>query len=222
MKVLMSAVVVAAILVAGCGKSEAEKQAELAAEEMKKAAEAMVEAQKQGADGAKGMADMAAAMQGMAAALGGGADGKPIDPVDTNTLKGTLPQVSGWTMGETQAERMTSPVAFSQVETEYEKGDARIELKIVDTGFAKMLIAPWSMFMATGYSRESSDGYEKSTTVAGNPGFEKWDTDSKHGELNLFVGKRFLVTIEGRDLADNTVLHEFASQMDFAKIAALK
>lgn len=85
-----------------------------------------------------------------------------------------------------------------------------------------MLIAPWSMFMASGYSRESGDGYEKSITVAGNPGFERWDVDSKHGELNLFVGKRFLVTIEGRDLADTKVLHDFASGMDMGRVDGLK
>jgi hypothetical protein len=40
--------------------------------------------------------------------------------------------------------------------------------------------------------------------------------------LNIFAGKRFMVTIEGRDLADTKVLHEFASKVDFGKIAGLK
>ena len=31
-----------------------------------------------------------------------------------------------------------------------------------------------------------------------------------------------MVTIEGRDLADTKMLHEFAAKMDFSKIAALK
>jgi hypothetical protein len=207
-----------------CGKSEAEKQAEQAAEDMKKAAEAVTQAQQQGGDTAKGMADMAKAMQGMAAAVGGGGsgDGKPVEPVSTDVLKGTLPTVAGWTMDAPEAERMTSPIAFSQVETSYKKGDAEIEMRVVDTGYAQMLIAPWSMFLASGYSRENSDGYEKSVSVGGNPGFEKWDSSSKRGELNIFAGKRFMVTIEGRDLADTKLLHEFASKVDFGKIAGLK
>lgn len=206
-----------------CGKSEAEKQAEKAAEDMKKAAEAVTQAQQQGGDTAKGMADMAKAMQGMAAAIGGGgADGKPVEPVATDVLKATLPSVSGWTMDPPEAERMTSPIAFSQVEATYKKGDAEVEMKIVDTGYAQMLIAPWSMFLASGYSRENSDGYEKSVSVGGNPGFEKWDSSSKRGELNIFAGKRFMVTVEGRDLADTKLLHEFASRVDFGKIAGLK
>ena len=221
MRTLMSAVMVAALFMAGCGKSEAEKQAEKAAEDIKKAAEAVTQAQQQGGDTAKGMADMAKAMQGMAAAIGGG-DGKPVDPVATDALRGTLPQVSGWTMGDPRTERMTSPIAYSQVETEYTNGDAEIEMKVVDTGYAQMLIAPWAMFLASGYSRETNEGYEKATTVGGHPGFERWEKDSKRGELNVFVGKRFLVTIEGNDLADTKVLHEIASKVDFGKIAGLK
>jgi len=216
-------VTVALVTAVACGKSEAEKQAEQAAEDIKKAAEAVTQAQQDGGDTAKGMADMARAMQGMAAAIGGGgADGKPVEPVATDALKATLPSVSGWTMDAPEAERMTSPIAYSQVETTFKKGDAEVEVRVVDTGYAQMLIAPWSMFLASGYSRENSDGYEKSVSVGGNPGFEKWDVSSKQGELNIFAGKRFMVTIEGRDLADTKVLHEFASKMDFAKIADLK
>ena len=79
-----------AIASVACGKSEAEKQAEQAAEDIKKAAEAVTAgAGQQGGDTAKGMADMAKAMQGMAAAIGGGGsgDGKPVEPVSTDVLK---------------------------------------------------------------------------------------------------------------------------------------
>jgi len=221
MRLVTSAVVVAALLVSGCGKSAAEKQAEQAAEDLKKAAETVTKAQQEGGDTAKGMADMAKAMQGMAAAVGGG-DGKPVDPVSTDTLKGTLPQIAGWDTGQPRAERMTAPIAYSQVEIEYKNGNTEIDVKVVDTGYAQMLIAPWAMFLASGYSRETNEGYEKATTIAGHPGFERWEKDSKRGELNVFVGKRFLVTVEGNDLADTKVLHEIASKMDFGKIAALK
>ena len=218
---ILSAIVVATLLVSGCGKSAAEKQAEQAAEDIKKAAEAVTKAQQAGGDTAKGMADMAKAMQGMAAAVGGG-DGKPVDPVSTDTLKGTLPQIPGWEAGEPRFERMTSPIAYSQVETNYKNGNSEIDVKVVDTGYAQMLIAPWAMFLASGYSRETNEGYEKATSVGGQPGFERWEKSAKRGELNVFVGKRFLVTIEGDDLADTRVLHEIASKMDLGKIASLK
>lgn len=214
----------AALFTAACGKSQAQKEAEQAAENLKKAAEDMAKAaEQQGtAAAAQGANDLAKAMQGMAAALGTGADGKPVEPVAFQTLQSHLPKVSGWEMDEPEGERMNMPVPFSQVETNYKKGDVRINAKIVDTGFAQLLVAPWSMMLATGYSRETSSGYEKATTVSGNPAIEKWDKSSKNGELDVFVGKRFMVTIEGHDLDDMKQLQEFASNFNFGAIAAAK
>lgn len=216
--ITVGAAVAVAALAIGCGKSEAEKQAEAAAAEAKKAAEAVTAA---GGDAAKGMAEMAKAMEGVAAAMAGG-DGKAVDPIPFAKLAEALPTVSGWEMDKPRGERMTAPFPFSQTETGYQKDGAEVEVKIVDTGFAQMLIAPWSMMLASGYSRESSDGYEKAVTVGGHPGFEKYRGDNRDGELNIMVGKRFLVTIEGRDLADTKRLHEFAAGMDLGKLAAMK
>lgn len=211
-----------------CGKSEAEKHAEQAAAEAQKAAEAATKAAEKTAeqtssDVAKGVQDFAKAMEGMAGAMAGKtADGKPIDPVGFRDLQTVLPEVSGWTMGKPRGERMTSPVAFSQTEARYSKGEAHVDVKVVDSAFHQMLIAPWSMFLAAGYEKETDEGYEKSITIGSDRGFEKWNSEKKDGELNLVVAKRFLVTIEGRDIADARVLHEFASRMDTNKLAGLK
>ena len=155
----------------------------------------------------------------MASALGGG---KTVEPVSFQSLQAALPQVGGWEMGKSKGERMTSPVPFSQAEVRYNKGDADIEVKIIDTGYAQLLVAPWTMMMAMGYSKESSEGYEKATTVGGNPAFEKWNTDSKRGELTVFVGKRFLLTVEGNGLADTKPLRDVVGQMDLGKLSGLK
>jgi hypothetical protein len=226
MRRLMSACVIAALCTAACGKSEEQKQAEQAAEDLKKAAEAVGKAASEAgtAAAAAGVSEAAKAMQGMANAMatGAGPDGKPVDPVAFQTLQTHLPKVSGWDMGEPEGERMTMPVAFSQVEARYTKGDARMQVKIVDTGFAQMLIMPWSMMLASGYSRESSSGYEKATTVGGNPAIEKWNKNSKNGEIDVLVGKRFMVTIEGHDVADIKAVQDFASNVNFSAIASAK
>ena len=225
MRRMMSAMVIAAMFTAACGKSEEQKQAEKAAEELKKAAEDVGKAAAAAgtAAAAQGTTDMAKAMQGFANALSGtGADGKPVEPVAFQTLQTHLPKVSGWEMEEPEGERMTMPFPFSQIETKYKKGDARIDAKIVDTGFAQMLIAPWSMMLASGYSKESSSGYEKATTVGGQPAIEKWNKNSKNGELDVLVGKRFMVTIEGHDLDDMKQLQDFAANFDFGAIASAK
>jgi hypothetical protein len=78
------------------------------------------------------------------------------------------------------------------------------------------------MMLAAGYSKESSRGYEKATTVSGHPAIEKWNKESKNGELDVLVGKRFMVTIEGRDVDSIKTVQDFASNFNFGAIASLK
>jgi hypothetical protein len=225
------------LLAVGCGKTPEEKAAEELKAATEKAADAMAQAgaaaaaagaaaAQQGAaagtDAAKGMDDFAKAMQGMATAMAGAsAGGKAADPVSFRDLQAAFPAVDGWTMDKPKGERMTAPVAFSQTETRYRMGEAQIEVKIVDSAFQQLLVAPWAMFLAAGYEKETDDGYEKSTTLAGHPGFEKWNGRRKSGELNLVVAKRFLVSLEGQKLNDMKQLHDFAGQVDFGKLAGL-
>jgi hypothetical protein len=212
-----------------CGKSEAEKQleeaskqAEAAAKQMEAAAKEMEKAAEDaGGDMQKASEGFGKAMAGFASAMAGG-DGKSVEPVSFRELQVALPSVAGWTMdGKAKGEKMTSPVPFSQTEARYTKGEASMDVKVVDSGFSQMLVAPWAMFLTTGYEKETDEGYEKSTKVAGHPGFERWNSEDKSGELNFVVGKRFLVTVEGRDLADAKDLHAFAEKMDLAKLASL-
>jgi hypothetical protein len=214
----------AATLTVACGKSEEEKAAEKAAQETKEAAEALKKAAEATGTAAavKGLEGFAKAMEGAAAAMSGTKDGKPVDPVSFQELQSALPEVSGWKREEPTGERMTAPIPFSQAEADYTMGDANISVKIVDSAFSQMLIAPWAMFLTTGYEKQSSDGYEKALSVAGNPAFEKWSKGGKDGELNIVLAKRFLVTIDGNNIADTKVLHEFASKLDTGKLASLK
>lgn len=221
---LVGIVGLALALSIGCGKSDEQKAAEKAAEETKEAAEALKKAAEStgAAATAEGMKEFAKAMEGAAAALGGNAGGKVAEPVSFQALQSALPEVGGWQRATPTGERMTSPVAFSQAEADYTMGDATITVKIVDSAFSQILIAPWAMFLATGYEKQTSDGYEKSINVGGNPGFERWTTADKDGELNLVVAKRFLVTVDGNNIADTKVLHDFASKIDGSALSSLK
>jgi len=225
MRKMLSVMVIAAMFMAACGKSEQQKQAEKAAEDLKKAAEAMGQAAANAgtAAAAQGTTDMAKAMAGMAAAMGGKtADGKPVEPVSFQTLQTALPEVSGWEMDKPKGEKMTSPMPFSKTETDYRNGEQRIDMSITDTALSAMFLIPLRMAVASGFSRETSDGYEKATTVGGQPAVEKWNADSKRGELNVLVNDRFVVEIVGHNLAGIKTLQDFASKTDFGKIASLK
>lgn len=204
-----------AMCVAGCGRSAEEKQAEQQAEQAAQTAEKAAE---EAAEGLEGMAKALGALAGGAAADGE----KPADPVSFRELIALLPEVDGWERSEPTGERMTSPFPFSNAEARYSRGNASVKVTMTDSGFNQFLLAPYAIFLNAGFERESTDGYEKSTQVNGQPGWESWSRSGNRGELNALVGKRYLVQIEGDNLDDAKALHQFASRLDMARLAALK
>jgi hypothetical protein len=221
-RVAIMALAIAIGATAGCQSSE-QKHAEDAA---KQAAKAVEQAAKSGETGAaqaaKGIEEMAKGIEAMAGGASGGDNPKPVDPVSFRDLQLLFPDLAGWEKDKPTGERMTAPFKYSQAEVRYRKGESRLEIKIVDSGFNQILFTPFAMFMQAGYEKETSSGYEKSTTVGGQPGWEKWNTEGKDGEVNAFVGKRFILTVEGRNVDDIKVLHDTIGKIDLAKLAAMK
>lgn len=212
------------IVSAACGGSDQKKAEEAAAQAQAEAAKTTEQAAKTAEQGAKQAAQGLEAMAKGLEAMAGGAGGnvKPVDPVSFRDLQTFFPDLDGWEKQKPTGERMTAPFAFSQAEVRYEKGDSRIEMKLVDSGFNQLLFTPFAMMMQAGYEKETQDGYEKSTTVAGMPGWEKWNAERKDGSVNALVGKRFILSIEGDNVEDVKALHAIASKIDFNKLAALK
>jgi hypothetical protein len=207
---------------AGCQSSE-QKQAEETAKQTAKALEQVAKSTEKGASqAAKGLEQMAKGLEAMANGAAAAGNLTPVDPVSFRDLQTLFPDLDGWEKAKPTGERMTAPFKFSQAEVRYKKDDSRIELKIVDSGYNQLLFTPFMMFMQSGYEKETSSGYEKSTTVAGQPGWEKWNTEGKDGEVNAFVAKRFILTVEGRNVDDIKVLHDIAGKIDLGKLAALK
>lgn len=221
MRTLVTVIAIAALCAAGCGKSEQQQQAEKAAEELKKAAEGMAKAAEQVGTAAatQGATDMAKALQGAAAALGAKtADGKLIEPMTFQALETALPDVSGWEKGKPEGERMTSPIPFSKTESDYQKGEEQVQVSITDTAAAMMMLMPVRMMVATGYSRETSNGYEKAVSVNGMPAVEKWSPANKDGELTVLANDRFIVQFDGHNVSGVKTLHDFAAKTDFGKL----
>jgi hypothetical protein len=212
------------LVTAACGGSEQKKAEEAAAQAQADAAKTTAQAAKTAEDGAKqaaqGLEAMAKGLEAMAG--GAGAGGKAVAPVSFRDLQTFFPDLDGWEKEKPTGERMTAPFAFSQAEVRYTKGEANIEMKLVDSGFNQLLFAPYAMLMQTGYEKETQDGYEKSTSVAGMPGWEKWSSQRKDGSVNALVGKRFILTIEGNNVDDVKALHAIAAKIDMNKLAALK
>jgi hypothetical protein len=212
-----------ALATAGCGQSEQQRQAEQAKQEAAKAVEQAAKTTQKGAtEAAKGLEQMAKGLEAMASGAAAAGNIKPVDPVSFRDLQTLFPDLDGWEKEKPTGERMTAPFAYSQAEVRYKKGDSRLDVKIVDSGFNQLLLTPFAMMMQTGYEKETSSGYEKATKVGGEPGWEKWNTEGKDGEVTAFVAKRFLLTVNGRNVDDIKALHGVVAKVDLAKLAAMK
>ena len=152
------------------------------AQQVQKAAEQMAK------DAQGSSAQMAAGLQQMAQGFQQMAQGA-AKPVDFEQLKSALPEVSGWTRSNARGEQVNMPVAISRAEARYTKDNSRVELEIVDTALSQLLLAPMSMFLGSGYSERSDDGFKRAAKVGGQPGFEEWNTDDKRGEVTAVVGE---------------------------------
>jgi Yip1 domain len=173
---------------------------------------------------AAGAQNAAAATAGLLAALGGAMGGSQHhDPVDFHTLKALLPDsLPG--MQRTHAEgssQQTMGMKGSQATGDYQgQGGARAQIKIADAAAVSGLINVAQSFVANQAS-ESDSGYEKQANVGGRLVHEKYDNNSKHGELNAIVAKRFAVDVTG-DGVDMAALEQYASLVDFSKLESMK
>src|SRR3954466_290072 len=147
------------------------------------------------------------------------------DVVDYHKLLSLLPEApAGWTADE--AEGSTSEVGgftLTNVHRDYKKGNGNnvptAAISILDSAanpeYATATTAAWN------YNSETLEGYSKSITVEGNPGFEAYETERKHGSLWLMVAKRYFVQVELTG-ADPKELQQWVKRLDLKKLAEIK
>jgi hypothetical protein len=212
------AAIAISMLVSACGGTtdDAAKQIQKAAEEIQKSVGSGSARGLQGVS--KGLEDLAKGMSAMA----NDPNAKPVDPMTIDALKTALPDLSGWEKGKPTGERMSSPVNYAEAKVTFTKGDSAVDVKVVDSAMNQLLIAPFSMFLAVGYEKETDHGYEKGVKIGEYPGWERWDGEDKEGELSAIVGKRFIVQIEGRNIENMKVLHSTMENINLKKLADAK
>ena len=120
-------------------------------------------------------------------------DGKEVEVVNFRDLKELLPnKIAGIPQTNTGGETTGGfGIKVSNAEGEYEEGDKRIEMNIMDTGglgAAMMSFAAWSTIEV---DREDDNGYERTTMVDGHKAFEKYEKNSGRYELAMIVDDRF-------------------------------
>jgi hypothetical protein len=209
------------VLFAACGRSE-QQQMDEATAKMEQGAQQMQEAAEKMAEGAQQSSEqMAQGLQQMARGFQQMAQGT-AKPVDFEVLKASLPEVSGWAMSNSRGEQVNMPVAISRAEARYTKDTSRVELEIVDTALSQLLLAPMSMFLSSGYSERSDDGFKRAAKISGHPGMEDWNARTRRGEITAVVGNRFIVKATGHSVDDLDTVRGVVDAVDFGKLAALK
>ena len=187
----------------GCGTTE-NQQAEQAAQQIQQGAEQVQRSAEQMAQGLQQMAQSQA------------------EVVDFEVLKGLLPAVSGWTQSDARGEQISMPMKFSHAEARYSRGESSVELEITDSALNQMLLAPMSMFLASGYSERSDDGFKRATKIGGHPGIEDWSSGSRRGEITAVINNRFIVQATGHDVDDLSPVKQIVDAIDLAKLSAVK
>ena len=136
--------------------------------------------------------------------------GKDIQPLSTDTLKGFLPgTLAGMKQSGSDARQMgMMGINVSTAQADYEGTDSSstMQLTIMDlgniSGPMRMGMTGWTLSQ---YDRKTDTGYEKTTTYKDYKALEEYDNQTKYGEFHVFAGDRFVVEITGDHVTMETI-----------------
>ena len=156
------------------------------------------------------------------------AQNEPIlvpDSVDYQKLLPVLPDApEGWTADKPEGSTEDAGgFRITNVHRDYHKGEGdkapTAAVSILDSAanpdYVSATTAAWSN------TTESSEGYGKSVTIDGNPGFEAFENEGKHATLWVMVANRYFLQIELQN-QDPKELQEWVKRVDLKKLAAIK
>ena len=156
------------------------------------------------------------------------AQNEPIlvpDAIDYQKLLPILPEPpAGWTADK--PEGSTEDVGgfrIANVHRDYRKGEGdkapTAAISILDSvsnpDYVSATTAAWNN------NSESGEGYGKSVTIEGNPGFEAFEKENKHATLWVMVANRYFVQIELQN-QDPAELQQWIKRVDLKKLADIK
>jgi hypothetical protein len=163
----------------------------------------------------------------LACSVRGAEEPAPLIPsvVDFSKLIPFLPEApAAWTADK--AEGSTDDIGgtkITSVHRDYKKGEGETapttSISILDSAanpdYVASTTAAWSM------STSTPEGYTKTLTIEGMPGFETFENEGKHGTLWLMVAKRYVLTIETQN-QEAKDLQDWLKRIDVKKLAEVK
>jgi hypothetical protein len=147
------------------------------------------------------------------------------EAVDYQKLLAILPEPpSGWTADK--AEGSTEDVGgfkITNVHRDYHKGEGEkapsTAISVLDSvsnpDYVSATTEAWKS------NSDTSEGYAKSVTIDGKPGFETFEKDTKHAALWVMIADRYFVQIELQNQEPGE-LQDWIKRVDLKKLAAIK
>lgn len=147
------------------------------------------------------------------------------DVVDYQKLLPILPDPpSGWAAED--REGSTEDVGgfrITNVHRDYHKGEGdkvpTTAISILDSvsnpDYVTSTTANWNK------NSETPEGYSKSVTIEGHPGFEAYEKDEKHASLWVMIANRYFVELELQN-QDPKELQEWIKRVDLKKLDGIK
>lgn len=149
------------------------------------------------------------------------AERKPVDPVNFRDLLAVLPEApAGWEKEEDTDARtvQVGDWKYSYAQQSFSAGDGKghVTIKVTDGAYIPFLYPAFAF--AAGYSEEALDHYQKGITWKGHKGVEEFWTKEKRGRITVMVAERFIVEVEGHDIENAQVLHDWLNRIHTDKM----
>ncbi len=169
-------------------------------------------------------ADLAAMMRALTGAAQAQSTNVPA-MVSPKALKEALPkELPGYERVEAGSEKQAAFGISTVVATGvYESGEKSIRVELTDMGGMGGLGAMAMMGMANNeVDRETRTGFERTTTYQGFKALETFDKVSKDAEIQVFMGSRFSVKINGSGLENFDDMAKAVAAMNLQAVSELK
>jgi hypothetical protein len=151
-----------------------------------------------------------------------------VSTVPVAALERLLPAPAGWTRADLTTETVvisadcSHPIAGAV----YVQGDMRVKVMLADSGTkadSLMALAPMIVMLPDGYS-ETIPPATKVTRLQRNGAqvAERWDERKSTGEITMLFGGRFVVGVEGKQIAGLDTLRPFLAAIDLKQLSELK
>jgi hypothetical protein len=145
------------------------------------------------------------------------------NPISPERLSDYLPAMSGFQQGELQKETRVRPnFKSSKVLQTYTSGDKKYTVEINDYCNVPFLYDPFAKFMEGDYLNDDNVERTETTTIKGFKAVQTWEKKNNRGNIFVFPGGRYVISIIGEGVANIGELRAVAESMDLGGLAVLQ